>query len=196
MTTFTDEVRETVSPHKFGGDRRAAAAWLVTLDGCEDEQSGDVDGFGMWFARVGRTIVATDDQGFVWCERFPHELRALRRFEAMNEEYGSYLDANDREAELYREGYRSADSVTIDRLVPGEAVRVDGVDGIAYRVDGLPTVDGPDTEWSGITYQHPGRRLVHMIGDDRTFEYPVDDLTPLSDDDYCSGCGQIGCGWC
>ena len=195
MTTFTDEVRATVSPHKFGGDRRAAAAWLVTLDGCEDEQDGDVERFGMWFARIGRTIVATDEQGFVWCERFDHELRAIRRFEALSAEYGSLLEADEQEAELYRDGFRPADSVTIDRFFPGEAVRVEGMPGVAFRVDGLPTTDGPDTEWSGITYQHPERRLVHMVGDDRTFDYPCDILSALDDADYCGTCGQIGCGW-
>lgn len=33
-----------------------------------------------------------------------------------------------------------------------------------------------------------------MVGDDRVHEIDVDDLTEISEDDYCSGCGQIGCG--
>ena len=39
-----------------------------------------------------------------------------------------------------------------------------------------------------------GRVVCVMVGDDRRFTHDVDDLTPLDDDDYCSGCGQIGCG--
>lgn len=33
-----------------------------------------------------------------------------------------------------------------------------------------------------------------MIGDDREFVIDVDDLTAIDDLDYCSECGQIGCG--
>ena len=34
-----------------------------------------------------------------------------------------------------------------------------------------------------------------MIGDDEVFTVDVADVSPIADDDYCSGCGQIGCGW-
>lgn len=37
---------------------------------------------------------------------------------------------------------------------------------------------------------------VIMVGDDRIHEVDADELTELADDEYCSGCGQIGCGWC
>ena len=33
-----------------------------------------------------------------------------------------------------------------------------------------------------------------MVGDDKEYWIDVDDLTKLDDDDYCSSCGQIGCG--
>jgi hypothetical protein len=32
-----------------------------------------------------------------------------------------------------------------------------------------------------------------MVGDDRRHVIDVDDLVKIGDDDYCSGCGQIGC---
>jgi hypothetical protein len=32
-----------------------------------------------------------------------------------------------------------------------------------------------------------------MVGDDRVFTFDVDELEPLSGDDYCHECGQIGC---
>lgn len=37
--------------------------------------------------------------------------------------------------------------------------------------------------------------IAVMVGDDREHEVSIDDLTEISDDDYCSDCGQIGCGW-
>lgn len=40
------------------------------------------------------------------------------------------------------------------------------------------------------------RVVAHMVGDDRDFDFDISDLTPIADDDYCSGCGQVGCGWC
>lgn len=33
-----------------------------------------------------------------------------------------------------------------------------------------------------------------MVGDDRKHHVDLHDVTPLDDDDYCGGCGQIGCG--
>lgn len=37
--------------------------------------------------------------------------------------------------------------------------------------------------------------IAVMVGDDREHTIDVDDLTRLDDDEYCSSCGQIGCGW-
>lgn len=34
-----------------------------------------------------------------------------------------------------------------------------------------------------------------MVGDDTVHLVDVDDLSKISEDDYCGGCGQIGCGW-
>jgi hypothetical protein len=36
---------------------------------------------------------------------------------------------------------------------------------------------------------------VVMVGDDIVHHVDVDDLVKIEDDEYCSGCGQIGCGW-
>lgn len=33
----------------------------------------------------------------------------------------------------------------------------------------------------------------HMVGDDRTFVFDVDELTALDELDYCASCGQVGC---
>ncbi len=69
-----------------------------------------------------------------------------------------------------------------------------GYGGIAFRAFALETEPDEDTEWTGI--ENPtGNILAHMIGDDRTFSFDPDDLTPIEDNDYCSCCGQVGCGW-
>ncbi len=94
MTAFTDEVRDTVSPYKFSGSRRAAAAWLFSLDGC-DEESGDVDSPTGWFGRVGRDIVGSDDRGFVWTTKYANESQARSEYETLNERYSEWLGDDD-----------------------------------------------------------------------------------------------------
>ncbi len=73
------------------------------------------------------------------------------------------------------------------------AYRADGWGaGIAWRVDEYESAPDEDTEWSG--YEQPtGNVVAHMIGDDRSFTFDPDDLTPIAEEDYCGGCGQIGC---
>lgn len=66
--------------------------------------------------------------------------------------------------------------------------------GIAWRAYAYETEPDEDSEWSG--YENPtGNILAHMVGDDRTFSFDPDNLTPISDEDYCSCCGQVGCQW-
>lgn len=66
--------------------------------------------------------------------------------------------------------------------------------GIAWRATRFEMTDDEDTEWTGIQVR-TGNIIAHMIGDDKDFSFTPDDLTPISDDDYCSCCGQVGCGW-
>ena len=40
-----------------------------------------------------------------------------------------------------------------------------------------------------------GRVIAVMVGDDHEWKFDTDDLTEINRDDYCSCCGQIGCGW-
>lgn len=195
-TTLRDEARELVSPHKFGGDRMAALLYILSLDGGEDEQTGDAVDWQFHAARFGRRILYCDTQGFVWLDRYPSELQAVRAFEADDRSYGEYLEAQEQERQLWADGFRPGPRLEADGFMPGDAVRVDGYDGIAFRVDGFPERSGPDAEWSGEYWWHPGQRTCHMVGDDREFTFDVDDLTPLDEDEFCSGCGQIGCGWC
>ena len=81
MTTFTEEVRETVSPHKFGGDRMAAALWLLMLDNGEDESTGNATEWHFSADRFGRRILFCDSFGFVSQSTFTTEAEAVERFE-------------------------------------------------------------------------------------------------------------------
>ena len=36
---------------------------------------------------------------------------------------------------------------------------------------------------------------VRMVGDDQVHLVAISDLSPLDEEDYCGGCGQIGCAW-
>lgn len=36
--------------------------------------------------------------------------------------------------------------------------------------------------------------IAVMVGDNRRFRIPTEDCIPITNDEYCSQCGQIGCG--
>lgn len=91
MTTFTEEVRDLVSPHKFGGSRRTAALYLISLDGGLDEQTGDVD-WDYWCGRCDRDLLFVDTQGFCWHEHYAGEQEAKIRFEQIEQEYDQQED--------------------------------------------------------------------------------------------------------
>ena len=58
--------------------------------------------------------------------------------------------------------------------------------------------------WEGIAFYKPmtcednshdlGCEVVVMVGDDRRHHVDESDVTPLKEDEFCGGCGQIGCG--
>ena len=64
--------------------------------------------------------------------------------------------------------------------------------------ESLWALDGAcDIEWYGggecscpVDEDHT---IVVMVGDDQEHIVATVNLDPLDDDDYCSGCGQIGC---
>lgn len=59
--------------------------------------------------------------------------------------------------------------------------------GMTVTVKGWPAV-----AWN--VYQvRKGTATVVMVGDDQRHEYPVTDLTPVKQSDYCHTCGQLGC---
>lgn len=69
-----------------------------------------------------------------------------------------------------------------------DAYSVLGYKGIAFCVLGWEV---KSTEDEG---DRTGNLVMVMIGDDRHHSIDPDDISPLNDEDYCSTCGQIGCG--
>lgn len=80
-----------------------------------------------------------------------------------------------------------------DDAFPADAYRVLNDHSIAYRVLGWQTEPDEDTEWSGYE-SRTGMVVVVMIGDDHRYLVEESELTPIAREDYCSECGQIGCG--
>lgn len=98
------------------------------------------------------------------------------------------------------------------------AYRVDGYDGIAWRVWEYAKLD-PPTECQGHfvepsereddqsdTYYCEGyclqdyepvenreRVIAVMVGDDRKFDFGIDEIHVIPEYSFCSQCGQIGC---
>lgn len=79
-----------------------------------------------------------------------------------------------------------------DKTFWGDAYEVGNYRGIAWRVLGWELEPDEDTEWSGI-YNRTGQVLAIMVGDDRVFTFDKDELHPISVEQFCGSCGQIGC---
>lgn len=70
--------------------------------------------------------------------------------------------------------------------------KVDGYGGVAFYLHSWVKMwDEVLEEW----VDDPDYNMVIaiMVGDDREHYIDIADLTKIHDDDYCSGCGQIGC---
>jgi hypothetical protein len=81
---------------------------------------------------------------------------------------------------------------TDDQTFPADAYAVEGWSGIAWRVLGWETEPDEDTEWSGCE-NRTGKIVCRMVGDDRDFVFEPEEVSPLNEEDYCGGCGQVGC---
>lgn len=73
-----------------------------------------------------------------------------------------------------------------------DAYTVKGYAGIAWYVLGWETEPDQDTEWTGYE-PRTGRVVAVMVGDDCKFSFEPEELTAISENDYCPECGQIGC---
>ena len=91
--------------------------------------------------------------------------------------------------------------------------QVAGWGGVAWTVRGYATywteekwefvgTEGDDPEDDRFyVYDEPEqvedreRVLCVMVGDDTVYTHDVEDLTVIGEEDFCHGCGQIGCCW-
>lgn len=87
---------------------------------------------------------------------------------------------------------RNAHYESDDKTFHADAYRVSGYDGVAWSVWGWETEPDEDTEWSG-TENRTGKVICVMVGDDRQFTFDQDELSPISSEEYCASCGQVGC---
>ncbi len=77
--------------------------------------------------------------------------------------------------------------------------RVDGRGGVAFYIKRYAQIWVPERDdhgWptgEGEYEDDPDTVIMVIVGDDYEHTIYVSDLTPLADDDYCGGCGQIGC---
>ena len=57
---------------------------------------------------------------------------------------------------------------------------------------------GDTVRFNGVAAWIVGKKqdfyMVTYVGDDATHLVHKDDVAPLARDEYCGGCGQIGCG--
>lgn len=149
-------------------------------DELADDSFGDTDGFGSynWIIdcphimpnRRRAFLVSVDSQGFHYVEEYtgPNANNdAGRRFDDVRNEY----DKAESEGE------------PCQHHLVGEVVTVRGQTGVAFYIDRCEINDGEPTLHG------------HMVGDDRDFVIDEANVTVLTEDDYCPGCGQIGCGW-
>lgn len=83
--------------------------------------------------------------------------------------------------------------------LPGVAVRLVGFTTTTDEVVDLVCTDDHDHDRDCYLLDveevvDTDTAIAVMVGDDRRHHVPTDELTPLTGDDFCPGCGQTGCG--
>lgn len=162
-------------------------AWLV--EACDpDEYDGDSDYGGV--ARYGRRVDDWTTTGF-------HSLTRYDTVEEAQEAYNAWADEyNAPEVHLvddwwtYKKGLPHVEGAWGDQL-HGTYSHPD-YRGVALRFVG-PAISAHYFRDGDVEYEIADSPMVavHMVGDDSLFWVDREDLTPI--EDYCSGCGQIGC---
>lgn len=73
--------------------------------------------------------------------------------------------------------------------------------GVAVRVYGWEAEPDISTDedtgeeyWDSESLKSTGRIVVVMVGDDYRHLADPEDVEEIAEEDYCSSCGQIGCG--
>lgn len=76
----------------------------------------------------------------------------------------------------------------------GDHVRHPLFEGVALWYVG-PAIEYEDDGFGDVeAIADPSRSIVIMVGDDRRHVVDTSGLQSLNEDDFCGGCGQIGCG--
>jgi len=67
-------------------------------------------------------------------------------------------------------------------------------EGTAFYLLGPVMNRDEDYWWTGI--EEPDENMVRavMVGDDKVYRVYRDDLVLLDEEEFCHGCGQVGCG--
>lgn len=86
INSFNEEIRLT-DPHRHKFDS-AMAEWLYWLE-CDD-YTGSAE-WGEYVQLFGKRILFEDNRGFVTCDKYPNEAKALERFETIDRAYDDYL---------------------------------------------------------------------------------------------------------
>lgn len=92
ITSYGDSIRVSDVRHKYSS-AIAEYCWVTCLGGCSDDVTGS-DDFGLTVSRLGRRLVCSDEQGFVWVERFVTERQAIVAFLGIDEDYGKWSEVD------------------------------------------------------------------------------------------------------
>lgn len=88
----------------------------------------------------------------------------------------------------------------------GMYVAVENYNGVAFWVDDWAKEikeeiftfldeESGELNWGWDEVEIVSDRMVecYMVGDDKKFVFDLDELTPISINDFCGSCGQVGC---
>lgn len=64
---------------------------------------------------------------------------------------------------------------------------------LEYSEESIEEDEDGNTIYSEPELQRTGRLIVCMVGDDRFETCEPEELTPIEEDEFCPGCGAIGC---
>lgn len=194
-------IRDTMTPVPVHGRVTSSTDWLDEVPVYTDADTDITVMAAEWVGRVDDDVKADRPE-------FVMQAKAMARRTVAGA--GAKAEAAFVRAALDL-AYPKAKTSRKTAVKPGDTVTVDGYSGIAFYVDGYEKVYEPyqyyeygedgeeylvDDPYEGEWVEpESGRLRMHMIGDDREFVFDEDEVTPVSEGDFCWGCGQTGCTW-
>lgn len=85
-------IDRTTAGYKFGGDPMAEYLFILSMEP-GTEHIGESD-YGLWVTKFGRRLLMSNDQGFVWVERYDTEFGAQAAYDDYEENYNAWYDTN------------------------------------------------------------------------------------------------------